>query len=141
MWLCIQNLLDAKEPMFFLLQENTETHNPYHSPYLDKDYYFINNCTPSQYQNQIRISRSYWDSQIKFYMRLLDYDNTKIVMSDHGKPMTLQDLCVLDWGYLSDYLHIVLMVNGKNIKPGNEKRLFSAYSLHCLLQHSGMNFV
>ncbi len=135
MWLCIQNLLDAKEPMFFLLQENTETHNPYHSPYLDKDYYFINNCTPSQYQNQIRISRSYWDSQIKFYMRLLDYDNMKIVMSDHGKPMTLQDLCVLDWGYLSDYLHIVLMVNGKNIKPGNEKRLFSAYYFKELLEY------
>lgn len=127
LWMCIQNLLETEGPLFFLLQENTETHNPYHCPYINRDYYFENDCTPLQYQNQIAVSRAYWDKQMAFYFQLLDYDNTKIIMSDHGKPVTLHDLCVPDWGYLSDYLHIVFMAAGKRIRKGNNGKLFSGY--------------
>lgn len=124
-WNAIDFLIKNDSPVFLLIYEQAETHNPYHCPYMDKDYYFIRGCDPSDYQKQITLSSVYWDKQLKFYMSILNYEKTTIYMSDHGKPLDIEELCKPNPGYIEEYTHVVLEVQNSNIGTKREGRIFS----------------
>lgn len=133
LWNCISQVIDEKSPAFIFIHELPETHNPYHNPYVDKDYYFIRGCKKDDYENQINQSRSYWDAQLKFYMQFFDYENYKIFMSDHGKPLDIKELITLQETYKNEYVHVMLEISGNGILPGRGKELFSLINIYELI--------
>ncbi len=134
-WDGMRELLLSDSPVFLFIHELSETHNPYHNPYLVRDYYYIRECEASDYKSQIDSSRNFWDRQLRFYMQLLDYNNYKIFMSDHGKPLDLEELCVAQKGYKQEYIHTMLMISGEGIEHRACNHIFSLVNFCELIEY------
>jgi hypothetical protein len=126
----LQILIDTTKPLFLLLHFVPETHKPWLSPYVKKDYSLSSESGtwPQKLQNQITKSAEYLDVQLQYLKTFLSADTTNIYMSDHGSH-----------NIYSNYLYktisnkVVCFIHGKGIIPYQEDRLFSLYKFSEIL--------
>lgn len=133
---------DPQEKMCLLIHELPETHLPYvgGEASVYNSFYSIsdgttlqNNFWTSGVKVQIEESRRYVDNIFRFYKSLESDSAVDIYMSDHGK-----------FGHygkrerVTDYenVHICLAVNGKEITPACEEKIFSLINFRQLIQYA-----
>lgn len=126
-WEMLRRILLSDKKVFAIMHGVTETHYPYLNPISEnlniKVKRFSEKWKTPELIKQMNESLKYWDSQIEFYDSFLNYDCTKIFMSDHGNWLTLDDR-----RYFDDSLHVLFFIKDKDLKNQICSELFSLYN-------------
>lgn len=132
-WQMLYYLLIYDKPLFITVHAVVETHEPYLSP-IYKNPQFSMKAYRDEYQSedmlqQIDAAFHYWDQQVRFYDRFVQYDCTRIYMSDHGTWLNMDEA-----RYDEKAIHIILFVQDKELPGKRCKELFGLYNFYELLQ-------
>ncbi|WP_373265364.1 hypothetical protein [Hungatella hathewayi] len=129
-WRALVNVLMSDYPVFCIMHEVIETHDPYISMGIRGDCYAFQESMPEVDEEfreiksrQMIESRAYVDQQVRFYSQMFQNNNSvKIFMSDHGHT---------EYGRY----HTVCKVLHKEIGRYQEKRIFSYYNFDKLCSY------
>lgn len=128
-WDAVMDILESEKPLFCMLHEVLQTHNPFISFDLEGEEYV--GCeehpgvqTESEKliaQKQIMPSRKYVDKQLKFWNEILPGQMFKIYMSDHGHTTFGR-------------FHPMFKVQQSNLKPLHINNLLSYVSFSWIIE-------
>ena len=126
----IRFLSETETPTFVIIHDLIETHEPFANPWY-KCVAIGNSVRRTSYdllENQVVESQSYQDELIKYYSKYYQGVRYNIFMSDHGKVMgSVENL-------LERMYHVILSINGKNIKQNAVNSLYSMQDFYRIIE-------
>jgi hypothetical protein len=131
MWDVIANMLRDEQNKVYLIHCIPETHSPYLSGLIEKNYNNLESVADTHILGQKALGKKYLDMQIEFYSNIAGDKHTALFMSDHGSFYPADSFT---WKY-----HIVLFLCGKNVEPKRYRRVFEYYNFDKLFHSAVFN--